>query len=296
MKKLMKGLIPPLLWDKLQYMRSYKNFLRYKDLVAKNIDLKDIHKGKRCFILGSGPSIKKEDLKPLKNEIVFALNNFYVHEDFVEIMSGDVPKYYMTAPVHPPQTEDEWKQWFEDMEKNMPKSTNMIFGLNAYHGNIKHIFDKYKIFKEHKIHWYFAGVNTSEYYTFNPKDIDIINMIWSANTVSIYALIMATYMGFDEIYLLGMDHTNICFKDNQVERFYKRNEAKHQKNDIEIKYLNNLDYKKNKFLNTYFLWFKYIELEKYLKINNQKIVNLSEESLLDIFDICNLEIIIKDKK
>ena len=109
MKKLIKSLIPPLLWDKLQYIRSYKHFLKYKNLVAKNIELKDIHKGKRCFILGSGPSIKKENLKPLKNEIVFALNNFYVHEDFAEMMSGNVPKYYMTAPVHPPQIEDEWK-------------------------------------------------------------------------------------------------------------------------------------------------------------------------------------------
>jgi len=64
MKKLIKSLMPPLLWDKIQYARSYKYFLNYKDLVSKNIELKDIHKGKRCFILGSGPSIKKEDLKP----------------------------------------------------------------------------------------------------------------------------------------------------------------------------------------------------------------------------------------
>ena len=143
MKKLIKSLTPPLLWDKAKYLINYMHFLKYKDLVAKNIELKDIHKGKRCFLLGSGPSIKKEDLRPLKNEIVFALNNFYVHEDFTEIMSGDVPKYYMIAPIHPPQSEDEWKRWFEDMESNMPKSANMIFGMNSYEGNIKYIFDKY---------------------------------------------------------------------------------------------------------------------------------------------------------
>lgn len=294
MKKLIKSLTPPLLWDKMMYLRSYKHFLKYKDLVAKNSELKDIHKGKRCFILGSGPSIKQEDLKPLKNEIVFALNNFYVHEDFAHIMSGDVPKYYMTAPVHPPQSEDEWKKWFEDMQSHMPKSTNMLFGLNAYDGNIKYIFEKYGIFKEHSINWYFAGVNTSEYYSFNSKDIDMTQIVWSANTVSIYALIAAIYMGFDEIYLLGMDHTNICFKDNNIERFYK-NKAKHQENNIEVKYLNNLEYKKNKFKNTYFLWSKYIELSKYIRNSNQKIINLSNDSLLDIFEFEKLKYIIGNK-
>lgn len=294
MKKLIKSLIPPILWDKMQYIKSYKHFVKYKNLVAKNIELKDIHKGKRCFILGSGPSIKKENLKPLKNEIVFALNNFYVHEDFAEIMSGDVPKYYMTAPIHPPQTEDEWKRWFEDMESHMPKRTNMLFGLNAYDGNIKYIFEKYGIFKEHRINWYFAGVNTGEYYNFNQKDIDMRNIVWSANTVSIYALIAAIYMGFDKIYLLGMDHTNICFKDNKVERFYKEN-AKHQENNIEIEYLNNVNYKKNKFINTYFLWSKYIYIEKYTKLKSQEIINLSQESIIDIFINDNFKTVLNNK-
>ena len=85
-------------------MRNYKYFPQYKDLVAKNSELKDIHKCKRCFILGNGPSIKKENLKPLKNEIVFALNNFYVHDDFAEIMgAARVVRFYeKTAGVMVP--------------------------------------------------------------------------------------------------------------------------------------------------------------------------------------------------
>lgn len=281
MKKLIKSLIPPLLWDKLQYIRNYRHFVKYKDVVAKNIELKDIHKGKRCFILGSGTSIKKEDLKPLKNEIVFALNNFYVHEDFAEIMSGDMPKYYMTAPIHPPQTEDEWKRWFVDMEKYMPKNTNMLFGLNAYEGNIKYIFEKYGIFKEHKINWYFAGVNASEYYSFDQKDIDMTNMIWSANTVSIYALIVTIYMGFDEIYLLGMDHNYMCKSENDW-RFYK--EAIHQK-DEEKRSMGDKSHVQHSFMATSRIFEHY----QILKDNNKiKIYNCSSSSLLDIFEYRNL--------
>lgn len=286
MKKLIKSLIPPLLWDKIYYARSYKHFLKYKDLVSKNIELKDKHKGKRCFILGSGPSIKKEDLKPLKNEILFALNNFYVHEDFDEIMSGDVDKYYMTAPIHPPQTEEEWKAWFEDMEVNMPKNTNMLFGINSYDGNIKNIFERYGIFKEHKINWYFSGINTSEYYKFNEKDIDMTNMIWSANTVSIYALIAAIYMGFDEIYLLGMDHNYMCMSEKDW-RFYK--DAIHQEDEVK-RSMNGKSHVQHDFIAAGKIFKHYQSLKDN---SNCKIYNTSNISLLDIFEYKKLGELIK---
>jgi hypothetical protein len=39
---------------------------------------KNIHEGKRCFIIGNGPSLKTEDLEKLKNEYTFAANKIYV--------------------------------------------------------------------------------------------------------------------------------------------------------------------------------------------------------------------------
>ena len=282
-----KYYLPPVIFDKLNYLRAYKGFLKYKDLIAKNIELKDIHKGKRCFILGSGPSIKKEDLKPLKNEIVFALNNFYVHEDFAEIMSGDVPKYYMTAPIHPPQTETEWKEWFSDMEKHVPKNTNMLFGLNNYPYNIKYVFDKYNLFKEHKINWYYAGVNVNEYYQFNEKDIDVTNMVWSANTVSIYALIMAIYMGFDEIYLVGMDHTQICNTTKNNMRFYQKAEFQTKETPLNV---SERITQVNQYMSRYTQWKQYYELSN----KHLKIYNTSPVSLLKIFEFKSLKEVVDD--
>ena len=43
--------------------------------------LKNIHKGKRAFILGNGPSLEIEDLDKLKNEITFASNKIYLAFD-----------------------------------------------------------------------------------------------------------------------------------------------------------------------------------------------------------------------
>ena len=36
------------------------------------------YEGKRCFIIGNGPSLKLEDLNRLKNEITIASNKIYL--------------------------------------------------------------------------------------------------------------------------------------------------------------------------------------------------------------------------
>ena len=40
-------------------------------------DLRDIHKGKRCFIIGTGPSLNKTDFSLIKDEILFGVNSLY---------------------------------------------------------------------------------------------------------------------------------------------------------------------------------------------------------------------------
>ncbi|MGF7404798.1 hypothetical protein [Campylobacter concisus] len=287
MKRLAKKIMPPILLNGLRYARSYIHFLKYKEVILKNINLKDKHKGKRCFILGSGPSIKSEDLKPLKNEIVFALNNFYVHNDFDEIVSGDIQKYYLVAPIHPPQTEDEWKRWFKDMEKHVPVNVNMIFGLDMYDYNIRYILEKYVIFKKHNINWYFAGINVDKEYKFKEKDISIENQIWAANTASTYALIVAIYMGFKEIYLLGVDHNYICLKNEESFRFYKT--SIHQHNEQRRMCIK----KSDEFFST-----GKVFLEKELiaeNFKNGKIFNCSVDSLLNMFEYKRLNSLMINK-
>ena len=72
LKNNIKQFTPPLFLNYVKDFRNYCDFLKHSSLIKTNIILKNKHKGERCFILGSGPSIKDEDLKPLKNEIVFA--------------------------------------------------------------------------------------------------------------------------------------------------------------------------------------------------------------------------------
>jgi len=285
-KNRIKHFIPPILTNNIIYFRNYFSFLKYKDLLIKNIKLKNIHKGDRCFILGSGPSIINEDLIPLQNEIVFALNNFYVHPDFSKIMSGNKDNYYITAPIHPPQTEKEWKDWLCDMEENMPKNTTMIFGLNRDDTNIKYICDQYNFFNKNKIYWYFSGKIFNDYYNYSPQDVNITRMIWTADTVSIFALIFAIYMGFNEIYMLGMDHNYIC-NNKGKKRFYQN--GIHQYNEEE-RLLKGSSEVKHSSKALYNIFSQYEMLKKN---TSKRIYNISENSLLDVFDYAKLSDVIK---
>ena len=47
-------------------------------ILRKNRALNNRHVGERCFILATGPSIKKQDLKLLRGETCIALSNFFV--------------------------------------------------------------------------------------------------------------------------------------------------------------------------------------------------------------------------
>jgi hypothetical protein len=52
--------------------------------------LKDIHKGKRAFVVGNGPSLKAQDLTRLAGEVTFVTNWFASHEAYDQIQ----PSYY----------------------------------------------------------------------------------------------------------------------------------------------------------------------------------------------------------
>ena len=65
-----------MLWAHKRYMRSPDSWYLKT--------LKGIHIGKRCFIIGNGPSLRVEDLEKIKDEYTFAANRMAP-----EILYGD---------------------------------------------------------------------------------------------------------------------------------------------------------------------------------------------------------------
>lgn len=233
---------------------SYARFIKYKSLVSKNSKYKGRGVGKRVFIIGSGNSIKKLDLMKLKDENVIILNNGVAINSYDEIMSGSGVKIHLIAPIHLPQSDMEWISWFKRLEKEIPINVNVFFGLNEYKRNAKILIEENGLFPKHDLNWYFVGKIFLETGSIE-KGLDLTSSIFAGEAASIYGLILAEYIGYEEIYLLGMDHDYFLYEDESEMRFYSKSE--HQNNEIERGVGDSGDYIAHSYLANYKIFIKY---------------------------------------
>jgi hypothetical protein len=181
-----------------------------QQVLNQNSELANTHEGDRCFILATGPSIKKQNLVNLKNEWCFGVSDFYKHQDFQEIK----PSYFCLAPMHHPFTDHDGIRRFNEISTFSNKIEIFFVGLSD-----KGLLERSNLPTD-RIH-YIRFVPLEKF----PVDLDLTKNLPNVSSVSIMALWIAIYMGFSEIYLLGCDHNNIWTWDgvsneNQLEHFY----------------------------------------------------------------------------
>jgi len=140
-------------------------------------EFKDVHRGRRCFIIGNGPSLKQTDLSLLKDEFTFGMNRIYlafpelgftttyyvsinslvVEQCAEEIRSLSIPKFLS------------WRS--RDLIRPAPE---LMFLHTTYTG---------------------------------PKFArDARGRLWEGATVTYVALQLAYHMGFQQAILIGVDH------------------------------------------------------------------------------------------
>lgn len=166
--------------------------------------MRGIHQGKRVFILASGPSIKTQNLRLLRGQLCISVANFFIHPDFHVIQ----PRYHCVAPLHPPFTDANGVNWFRQIERHMEGAT-LFLGLSD-----KHLVDTNRLFPRQDVRFLsFSGIWKGR---LNP-DFDLTLPLPSPQSVSIMALMVALYLGCQEIYLLGTDHTSFNLDTGQYD-------------------------------------------------------------------------------
>ncbi len=152
---------------------------RYRESMRRIQRYRNIHQGKRCFILGNGPSLKQTDLTLLNGEFTFCTNRIYLMLDQL----GFTPSYYVVS------NDLIVEQCARDIEKlPMPKFVGW------------HTRDMIQFTNDMTFLWTRCGLR-SWFFT------DLTEGCWEGNTVTMVAIQLAYYMGFSEIYLLGVDHS-----------------------------------------------------------------------------------------
>lgn len=253
---------------------SFK-FIMFKSNLKGNLDIELLHEEQACFILGSGNSLNTQDLTKLKDKNVITINNVFVKDDYNEIVCGSGGKYHICAPIHPPQTEDEWLAWLKDMDSKIPPHVKLIFGVSTSNMNIKRLVDNNQLFIGREIYWYFTG---KKYNVRKPNldGISVYNNVYSCEAASLYAIFYAMHMGFSKIYLMGMDHDYFLHDNESDMRIYSS--AIHQKDEFKRTFGD--DFYVEEFLRQYKIFKKYSFLNTTYP---GRIVNLSSGKVLKIF-------------
>ena len=169
---------------------EYIGFILNRGMPVFNAELlkfKDIHKGKRCFIVATGPSLRIEDLEMLEmhGEITFSMNRIY---NLFEKTRWR-PDYYVIQDY----------KAIEDL-------SDEIANLDLKYKFVAHKPDSYwqnPLAEESSIKFKIISEKYKEYMP-NFSD-DISRGVFEGYTVTYACLQIAVYMGFDEIYLLGVD-------------------------------------------------------------------------------------------
>jgi hypothetical protein len=154
------------------------------------LSLRDRHIGKRCFIIGNGPSLKLEDLEKLKGEVSIASNKIYVA--FEEVTWR--PTYYtVTDPIYAEKNADqinalELVKLFPDYFKRYLAHSNssMCRGTTVYYRPIKTKFSQSGKYQ--------GNFSANALRGFHP-----------GRSVTILNIQISYYLGCNPIYLIGID-------------------------------------------------------------------------------------------
>ena len=141
-------------------------------------DLENGFTGKRCFIIGNGPSLRTTDLRPLASEYTIGLNRIYLNYENM----GFEPTFYCAVNLHV------LEQFSQEIDV-----LNSIKFLRS--GSEKH-------FRNRRNTFFMASTGDSDFVE------NIGSLRWCEGwTVTYCAMQVAFSLGFHEVVLVGVDHS-----------------------------------------------------------------------------------------
>lgn len=145
--------------------------------------LRERYKGhKRCFLIGNGPSLNRTDLNMLKEEVTFAVNGFF-------LKARDL----------------DWSPTFYLVEDHLV-AEDRAHWINRLKGPTK-LFPAY-------LGYAFPAAEDTIFYNHRPRksyphgfdfSLEADKITYTGCTVTFSMMQIAAYLGFEEIYLIGVD-------------------------------------------------------------------------------------------
>lgn len=146
----------------------------------------------RCFIIGNGPSLNLTDLAALKDEVTFAVNGFFLKANDLDWL----PTFYVVEDHLVAEDRSKWINRFKGPTKLFP--AYLAYCLDEGDDTI---------FFNHR-----PRVSYPKGFDFS---LEADKITYAGCTVTFTCMQLAAYLGFKEIYLIGVDASYDIPKDVQ---------------------------------------------------------------------------------
>lgn len=147
----------------------------------------DKHLNEDCFLICNGPSLNNMDLSPLKEYTVFGLNKIYLIKDKIEL------KIDYHVAVNPYVVE---QSFFDFAQMDNPSFLSIDALRRINNNNIEELHDKIYPILTGDLRFFFSP---------NPY-----KRIHEGYTVTYVALQLIYWMGFKNVFIIGLDHDFKC--------------------------------------------------------------------------------------
>jgi hypothetical protein len=275
-----KWILPIGMFDTIKYyLKALKSRVKYRKILIKNYGLKNKHYGKRCFIVGNAPSITDIKIDKLRREYVFSISNGYHHAKYSYFKPSYhiVPKLTYTS-IKGGMNDEMAVSWFKEMDEKLGHA-KLILGVEQ-----APIVEKNKLFNKREV--YYINASGRDY-----VNVDLSKPIGEVQTAPQIAIQIAIYMGFREIYLLGVDHNSLC--TNKYDYFFDAKKLMKVKHEGVDEDRNIVDTFYKRLLVHERLFRIYESLAESAIVNKVRVINLSRESTVDCFEKDNFNNILK---
>lgn len=244
----------------IRLLEEFQNVLwinnEIRDMLQKQYNLltqfHDIHINESCFLIGNGPSLKKSDLDKLAENHIFTFGCNRIFEIYSDTEWR--PNYYVAADgMIPNECMNEIKN------QHIPTFMKHFIGLN--NSDIIHTYR----YQEH------------DYDEVLPRfSEDITKCVYRSATILYDMIQIAAYMGFKEIYLLGVDCNYIPGStNNYFNKSAEPDTITHRTDNMVLAYQS---------------------AQKYAETHHIKIYNATRGGMLEVFERVNFDSLFDKEK
>ena len=261
------GVLATKLSDHLYYKSLPGLSSEDRGLIAANAAVRNRHVGQRCFVIGNGPSIAKQDLSLLSGEVTFVMNAFWKHD----IVKEWQPSYYFFSDGLFFDRSGPSNEFFEGLRSRVSKSVYFV------------PLSRKAVVTEDNL----LPVDSVLFFSTQPQflgkarenSLDFTQPVPDVYTVAQLAIMAAIYLGCSPIYLLGLDHDWLGHHGEKDYYFFKGVALKDHPGNVGR--LGPYDVEMEAMLGC---WKGYRELQAIAEKRGIQILNATDGGFLDVFE------------